>query len=85
MNIGIALFALAVVALATIRFLAQPRRGAERLEAEALDPRLVMQIVISLVILAAGLWVILSKTYEHDTVKWAYGAVGIVIGFWLKA
>jgi hypothetical protein len=48
------------------------------------DVRLVMQIVISLIILGAGLWVILSGHYTPDSERWAAGAIGTVMGYWLK-
>ena len=43
----------------------------------------IMQIVVSLVVLAAGLYVILSSSYV-DEKKWGYSTVGAVIGYWLK-
>ena len=46
--------------------------------------RLVMQIAISTVVLAAGLWVILSGHYAADAERWAAGAIGTVMGYWLK-
>lgn len=49
----------------------------------ASNSREAMQIIISLVILAASLFIILSKKYDADIQKWAYGAIGTVIGFWL--
>lgn len=45
----------------------------------------VMQIVVSVLVLAAGLWVMLSGRYDADVEKWAAGAVGTVVGFWLKS
>ena len=48
------------------------------------DPRLIMQIVVSLVVLGAALYVILSKQYETEAQKWASGVVGTVIGYWLR-
>jgi hypothetical protein len=46
--------------------------------------RLAMQIAISTVILGAGLWVILSGRYPPDAGRWAAGAIGTVMGYWLK-
>jgi hypothetical protein len=47
--------------------------------------RRVMAILVSLTILAAGLFVVLSGSYKQDTEKWAFGAIGLVIGYWLPA
>ena len=57
------------------------RPGATRGRADA---RLAMQIVISLIVLGAGLWVILSGRYTPDAERWASGAIGTVMGYWLK-
>jgi hypothetical protein len=57
------------------------RRNAARGDAPA---RLVMQIAVSTVILGAGLWVILSGRYDADAQRWASGAIGTVMGYWLK-
>jgi hypothetical protein len=42
------------------------------------------KIGISGVVLLAGVYVMLSKKSSPDTVKWAVGIIGIVIGYWLK-
>jgi hypothetical protein len=47
--------------------------------------RRVMAVLVSLVILVAGLFVVLSGSYKQDTEKWAFGAIGLVIGYWLPA
>jgi hypothetical protein len=43
-----------------------------------------MTVVISLLVLLAGLYVILAKSYDDSCQKWATGAVAFVMGFWLK-
>jgi hypothetical protein len=43
-----------------------------------------MQIVISVVVLGASLWVILSQKYATAEKHWAFGMVGALFGFWLK-
>jgi len=50
----------------------------------ALDPSVVMQMLITLMVLGAALYVILSKQYGDAEQKWAYGAIGTLLGFWLK-
>jgi hypothetical protein len=87
-NIGVALFIVSLVALAAFRFLL-PKTTAPRADVSGLDPRLIMAIVVSIVILGAGLYVILATQggqpkYPEGTQKWAFGAVGSVLGFWLK-
>ena len=42
-----------------------------------------MPIVVSLVLLVAALWVILSRRYTPNDRHWGYGTIGTVIGFWL--
>jgi hypothetical protein len=42
-----------------------------------------MQALISVVLLGASLFVILSKTYADKDRNWAYGTLGALVGFWL--
>ena len=42
------------------------------------------QIVLSLVLLAVGFYVIITKQYATADTNWSYGIVGTVIGFWLN-
>jgi hypothetical protein len=45
----------------------------------------LMPIVISIFVLFAALYVILSKsTYADPQQKWAFGVVGTILGYWLK-
>lgn len=46
--------------------------------------KLAMQIVVSATVLAAALWVLLSKNYDEAYVKWAIGTIGVVVGYWLR-
>jgi hypothetical protein len=43
-----------------------------------------LQVIASLAVLGAALHVILSKQYASNDIKWAYGIVSTVIGYWLK-
>jgi hypothetical protein len=43
-----------------------------------------MMVVVSIVVLAASLYVILSGNYDDGTQKWSFGAVGSIVGFWIK-
>jgi hypothetical protein len=40
---------------------------------------------VTVAIGAASLYVILSKRYDQDSLKWAYGTIGTVVGYWLKS
>ncbi len=46
--------------------------------------KVVGQLVFSLVILIAGLYVILSGKYSAVGEGWAAGAIGTVLGYWLR-
>jgi hypothetical protein len=57
--------------------------------AQTVDPwreriNLLIRAGISIAVLACGLYVILSDEYPDSTAKWAYGAIGVVIGYWLR-
>jgi hypothetical protein len=45
---------------------------------------LIMQVIISLALLAAGLFMVLSATSTPQAQHWGYGTLGSVLGFWLK-
>jgi hypothetical protein len=49
------------------------------------DLRGKMQVIVSLIVLICSLYIILSKKYEADTQKWAFGAIGTVVGYWLPS
>lgn len=48
------------------------------------DWQLGMQVGISLVVLASSLYVILSQEYDAEDKKWAYGAIGLIVSYWLS-
>lgn len=55
--------------------------------AEHRSPELLfawIRTLVSLSILAACLYIILSQQFPSDTTKWAYGMVGVVTGYWLR-
>ncbi len=49
----------------------------------AFDAATVMRMAISLGLLGASLFVILSKRYTPTDRHWAYATVGTILGFWL--
>jgi hypothetical protein len=44
----------------------------------------VARAFVSVIILGTGLFVILGGSQSDVAVKWAIGAVGIVIGYWFR-
>ena len=45
---------------------------------------LIIQATVSGAVLATALYVVLSADYGPDTDKWAFGAIGVILGFWLR-
>jgi hypothetical protein len=45
-----------------------------------------MPLIVTVVFGLAAFWVILSKGYTSDqkTRKWAFGVLGLIVGYWLK-
>ena len=76
-----ATLALAVVGLGAV---AAMRFMSAAAAAEEGNARLVVAIVVTGVVLAAGLYVILSGKYDDAEKKWAFGAVGTILGYWLR-
>lgn len=55
------------------------------MSSEAERGRLYAALAVSVVVLGAALFVILSgDAYTDDSAKWAYGIVGVIVGYWLK-
>jgi hypothetical protein len=48
------------------------------------DSRRAMQVMVSLCLLGASLFVILAADYDPNIKHWAFGTVGTILGFWLK-
>jgi Tfp pilus assembly protein PilV len=62
---------------------AAPAPQSSAVDAQTID--LYMPIVITAVVGLAALYIILSKKFEADSLKWAYGILGTIVGFWLKS
>jgi hypothetical protein len=63
---------------------AQSPAGVPNLPVEGSLLKEWIQIGITLLLLAASLFVILSSRYGPKDKHWAYATVGTLIGFWLK-
>jgi|ERR1039458_9533045 hypothetical protein len=48
------------------------------------DVHVIMQVLVSVALLSATLFVVLSKKYAAKDKHWAYTTIGLIIGFWLK-
>ena len=46
--------------------------------------RLFICALISLVVVAVSLYVIVSAQYGDATRKWAFGALGLQVGYWMR-
>ena len=95
MIISVGSVILAFIAMFVYRFLGnkigQIDYGEENLKhsillkgSRALDLRDIMMMIVSLVVLGGAMYVILSQKYDSGTQKWAFGAIGSIVGFWLK-
>ncbi len=79
-------------ALVTYRLLRRKERqvapGGGRPEAVAAPVRLnvkaIMMVLVSILVLGSSLFIILSGQYDNENQKWAFGAVGTIVGFWLR-
>ena len=40
--------------------------------------------VVTAAVLAACLYMILSQKFPGDAMKWAYGTVGVILGYWFR-
>lgn len=92
MYITIGILILAIVTILVYRFLGDRlgyidlrQRGVLYCRPPILRVKSVMMMTVSLIVLVSALYVILSQQYDDGTQKWAFGAVGSIIGFWLKS
>jgi len=46
--------------------------------------RMFMAPIISVILLCASLYIIISGGYKGDGEKWAFGSLGTILGFWLR-
>ena len=83
--------AVTAAALVTYRVLRRKERqvepGGGRPEAAApakVNLRTIMMVVVSVLVLGSSLFIILSGHYDNENQKWAFGAVGTIVGFWLR-
>lgn len=44
----------------------------------------LMQVFLSIVLMSASLYIILSKQYDASDKHWAYGTLGTLVGYWLR-
>ena len=52
--------------------------------AKSIDSKIIMQMLVSVAILASSLYIILSKRYAAQDQHWAYASAGTILGFWLR-
>ena len=55
-----------------------------RASASAGNPAFWVRVAVTTAVLLSGLFVILSKNYDSEQQKWAFGAIGTIVGYWLK-
>ncbi|HEX3666713.1 MAG TPA: hypothetical protein VHU23_15915 [Rhizomicrobium sp.] len=91
--IGIALFVIAVVALVFAKMVAIAAKFTLfytlRLHANApslpwIDYAPTMPAVITFLLLAAALYLIVTRRFLIHEKYWAYATLGMLVGFWLK-
>lgn len=44
----------------------------------------LVRVALSVILCSASLFVILDTNYPDATIKWAFGIIGLIIGYWLK-
>jgi hypothetical protein len=46
--------------------------------------RPVMAVVVTIAVMGLCIYAIVSQQYDEDGRRWAYGTLGMIIGYWLK-
>jgi hypothetical protein len=84
-SMSIVLFLIAIVLLGFFGVRGRkPTEGAIKTFGPRWDSTFVMQVIVSLAVLATSLFIILSGRYTPQDQHWAYASVGTVLGYWLK-
>jgi hypothetical protein len=52
-------------------------------DAAGIRTRDLMQVVVTIIFSAAALFAIFSKRFQPAEKNWAYGAVAVILGYWL--
>jgi hypothetical protein len=58
--------------------------AASRSSFSNIDHRIIMQILLSLLLVGASLYVVLAEHYDPNSKHWAFGTLGTIMGFWLR-
>jgi hypothetical protein len=51
---------------------------------ETKEQKLIYTGIVTVLVLSSSLFVIVSQKYHEADRKWAYGAVGTILGYWLS-
>jgi hypothetical protein len=61
----------------------KPNKGAASFFS-AVNIALLMSVILTIAVSGTALYVILKGQYSEGAAKWAYGAIGTVLGYWLR-
>lgn len=61
-----------------------PDRSAYAKAIERQTSRKGIQILLTGAFMAAAFFIIVSKRYDLNDKRWAYGIVGMIVGYWLR-
>jgi|HubBroStandDraft_6_1064221.scaffolds.fasta_scaffold330555_2 hypothetical protein len=78
MQIMVFVLAIVVVKSSLFAYRAPKVEGVERFT------KVAMQILLSLSLVGASLFIVLSAKYTLQDRHWAFGTLGTVLGFWLR-
>jgi hypothetical protein len=97
-RLSTALFIISVMALAALSLLSigfystidslpppPPNGAAPGPDAAGVSPEYWVRIAVTGILLLAALIVVLTKRYAPEDKNWAYGTIGAIVGYWLKA
>jgi hypothetical protein len=83
-GVGLVLFAVLGLALTRLVPSHGVPLGVYAYPPQVLPLRSIMQVMLSLALTPASLFIIISKDYGPKDKHWAYATIGTVVGFWLK-
>ena len=46
--------------------------------------KLFVKMAVTAVVFVISAWIVLSGGYPDAHLKWAFGMIGVIVGYWLK-
>ena len=86
MNPGLVLLIVTAVAFLALALVQRSVRIRAKTRDNGVSPRALfaVQCILSLIVVGVWVYVIVTKNTDEATLRYLYGVIGVVVGFWFK-